>query len=99
MYEYNDAQAKYLDEKEAYLDKFIDESDDEALFLSSYIHGHFSVTAAKLSQINFDDITTFAAHFKKVLCEDIELAIQKNELSTNDATAVKNMLSDMFADE
>jgi len=40
MYEYNDAQAKYLDEKETYLDKFIDESDDEALFLSRYIHGH-----------------------------------------------------------
>lgn len=47
----SEVQGEYLDQKEDYLDSFIDKDDEHLLFVSSYIHGHFSVVAANLSQL------------------------------------------------
>jgi hypothetical protein len=100
-----DAQALYLDQKEAYLDQFIDHNDDYQLFISSYIHGHFSVVAAKLastvaqvspSEHEQADSDWFSHAFEQQLRQDIESAIANNELSVKDAQAVKRMLSAMF---
>ncbi len=38
----------FLDELEEYLDSFIHSGTDHDLFISSYIHGHFSVVAVRL---------------------------------------------------
>lgn len=107
---FNDEQDMYLDQKEMFLDSYIDKDDEHLLFVSSYIHGHFSVVAANLSQMLHndalqndaglreakDDLQTFANLFEHLLYQDIEKAIANNELSKSDANAVKVMLAEMF---
>jgi hypothetical protein len=52
---FNDEQEVFLDQKEVFLDSYIDKDDEHLLFVSSYIHGHFSVVAANLSQMLQND--------------------------------------------
>jgi hypothetical protein len=107
---FNDEQEVFLDQKEVFLDSYIDKDDEHLLFVSSYIHGHFSVVAANLSQMlqndalqnevrlieAKNDLHAFAHLFEGLLCQDIEQAIANNELSESDANAVKAMLAEMF---
>lgn len=102
MLNFTEEQDQYIESKEAFLDQFIDQDDEYKLFISSYIHGHFSVVAAKLSialaqnPISSQDISHFAQHFQSLLCGDIENAIADQELSQQDLLAVRQMLKSMF---
>lgn len=97
-------QEQYLDQKEAFLDQFIDLDDEYLLFISSYIHGHFSVVAAKLANAisdgsvpPFRELEDFQIQFEGLLKDDINKAITDKELSDSDAKAVLQMLSKMFS--
>ncbi|MBT1450968.1 YfcL family protein [Glaciecola sp. XM2] len=92
----SDAQHTYLDHKEAFLDQFIDEGSDHALFISSYIHGHFSVVAANMPA-GIDALDSFASTFEDALYSTIKTAIADGELASEDAQAVLNMLDKMFS--
>ncbi|WP_371195843.1 YfcL family protein [Glaciecola sp. SC05] len=106
MVNFSEEQEQYLEQKEAFLDKFIDLDDEYQLFISSYIHGHFSVVAAKLSTaISAGEITpltdteSFKQYFEGLLNKDIEKAIANQELSAVDAASVTSMLIAMFSSE
>jgi hypothetical protein len=90
-----EAQEQYLDAKECFLDQFIDQGSDHALFVSSYIHGHFSVVAANMPH-NIENVDKFTRDFNTRLHDTIERAIADKELSEDDADAVLNMLAKMF---
>jgi hypothetical protein len=91
----NEAQEHYLETKEVFLDQFIDQGPDHALFVSSYIHGHFSVVAANMPP-NIENLAEFRRDFKTRLYDTIERAIADKELSASDAEAVLEMLAKMF---
>jgi hypothetical protein len=88
-------QEAYLEAKERFLDQFIDHGSEHALFVSSYIHGHFSVVAANMPHtlVNLDE---FTSTFKARLYSTVEQAIANKELSSDDANAVLEMLGAMF---
>jgi len=103
MFDLAAEQERYLLEKEAFLDQFIERDDEYQLFISSYIHGHFSVVAAALARSiaegkigPFDDSSSFQAYFEALLRREIDSAIANEELSDKDAQAVLNMLSTLF---
>ncbi|WP_395342391.1 YfcL family protein [Ningiella sp. W23] len=91
----------FLAQQEAFLDQFIHQDDDEKLFISSYIHGHFSLIAASMSGAEYhsDDhaLEAYAHAFHHRLSDAVDTAIANNELSSEDANAVVSMLSDMYA--
>ena len=91
----------YFEQKEAYLDGFIDAGSDQELFTASYIHGHFSVVAANIvtgitqQQSDTDNQLDFAVvtkEFEGQLKTSIENAITDKELSSDDAKDVLEML-------
>lgn len=86
---------QYLDYHEAFLDKFINQDSEHELFISSYIHGHFSVEAAKTLNQGFDSQSECIKFFREQLCASIEQAINNNELEERDAEDVKEMLDTM----
>jgi len=88
-------QEAYLEAKERFLDQFIDQGSEHALFVSSYIHGHFSVVAANMPQ-TFVNLDEFISSFKNRLYSTVEQAIANKELSNDDANAVIGMLDAMF---
>lgn len=57
------------------MDSFIDSGSDQELFVSSYIHGHFSVVAANLLHVVKNAITT------KIVVKN-KLDTDKNQLSS-----------------
>lgn len=93
---------QYLDTKEAFLDAFIDKGSDQELFIASYIHGHFSVVAAKvLNAMNESthqhcDLLQYQEQTMLTLRQSIETAIANNELSQTDTSDVKAMLEVLF---
>lgn len=95
----------YLDQKENFLDQFIDSGSDQALFVASYIHGHFSVVAANivkaLSQENSEQYTfeQYRETFISMLNASVQRAIDNNELDNKDAEQVINMLERMFIEK
>lgn len=104
MLNFTTQQTRYLEQKEAFLDQFIDQEDEHNLFISSYIHGHFSVVMAKLSAAIASQQNTyennlhgFEHEFQSLLYHDIQQAIANKELSDEDADAVSNMLGVMFS--
>lgn len=96
---------QYLDQKEYFLDQFIDSGSDQELFVASYIHGHFSVIAANivsvLSQANSQDYTfeQYQQSFVSMLSTSVQRAIDNNELDNKDAEQVINMLDSMFTEK
>lgn len=84
----------YLDKKEAFLDAYIETGTDHELFLASYIHGHFSVIAARLLNAINDTINEayLISDWKeltdKLLTDSIDKAIANNELTTEDTKDV-----------
>lgn len=91
----------YFEQKEAYLDGFIDTGSDQELFTASYIHGHFSVVAAKIVTCitqeqsgtnNQQDLAFVTQEFEGHLKTSIENAIADKELSSDDAKDVLEML-------
>lgn len=91
---------KYLDTKEAFLDKFIGNGTDHELFITSYIHGHFSVVAAKTMQHTplFEDADQAFVFFTEHLQQSIFDAIEKGELESQDAKDVTTMLKQLAAE-
>ena len=99
---------RYLERAEAYLDSFIEAGTEQELFAASYIHGHFSVVAAKLIKSVFDfcedekalanqtRLGNLIQQFESDLKNSIEIAIESNELSTADAEDVLLMLDTLF---
>nr|WP_168710929.1 YfcL family protein [Ningiella ruwaisensis] len=97
-------QENYLEQKEQFLDQFIESNDEYKLFVSSYIHGHFSVVVANLPEhftevdgLESVDLDTFSTTFEQNLRRDIDQAIENNELSSEDAGRVSDMLEELFA--
>ncbi len=93
---------KYLDRKEAFLDKFIESGSEHDLFVASYIHGHFSVIAANVMRFASDPsaaqftLSDLCANADRLLQESINTAIMNNELSESDAKEVIAMLDKLF---
>lgn len=94
--------AYFLDQKEALLDAYIDAGSDHELFIASYIHGHFSVTAANLmhaikepqnSQFTLEE---WQQQTQYLLNESIDKAIQNNEVLGQDAIDVIVMRNALF---
>ena len=96
----------FFDKKEHFLDSFIDSGSEQDLFVTSYIHGHFSVEAAKVmasaSQCKAIDMSVentakqFEQTFTSLLNASISNAISNKELEAQDAKEVQNMLERMF---
>lgn len=88
----------YFDAKEAFLDKFIDTGSDHELFVASYIHGHFSVVAAKtMQEIHaFSEAEQAIFYFTELLQTSIAKAINDGELSAQDAKDVTSMLGNII---
>jgi hypothetical protein len=97
-----DELTKYLDEKEAKLDAFIDSGTDHELFVASYIHGHYSVIAAQLlGAISVPDnhevtLVQWQQQCQYMLNLSIDNAIENNELISKDANDVIAMRDDLF---
>ncbi|MFC4699753.1 YfcL family protein [Glaciecola siphonariae] len=83
---FNTQQNDYLDAKEAYLDSFIEKDDEQLLFESSYIHGHFSVVAAKLSKA-----LSHAQHSADSTAELAPDGDEPSSMSAKDAEALEDM--------
>ncbi len=87
----------YFEHKEAFLDSFIDAGSEQELFVSSYIHGHFSVAAAQsISNSRNTSLTELIDGFEARLEQSIATAVSNNELSDNDAIDVTKMLSNLW---
>lgn len=87
---------QYLDDKESFLDAFIDTGTEHDLFVSSYIHGHFSVQAAQLAIGDTQSTASLIESFEQALQTSIFIAIENNELSQSDAQDVRTMLKALF---
>lgn len=93
---------RYLDEKEAMLDVHIDAECDHALFIASYIHGHFSVIAANVMhsvqspQNQGVTLKQWHCQVQNMLTGSINDAIANNELAQEDAKDVVNMTNMLF---
>lgn len=88
----------YFEKVEAFLDSFIDQDDEQALFISSYLHGHFSVVAAKILMDEKHKATItqkedMSASVIALLEKSVETAIDNNELNESDAHQTRKMLS------
>lgn len=88
----------YFDDKEAFLDQFIQSGKDHELFISSYIHGHFSVSAAHTLQVLSQINTTQDAidYFNQHLTHSIQEAVNAGELIHKDAHDVLEMLDTLL---
>lgn len=86
----------YFDTKEAFLDAFIDHGSEQELFISSYIHGHFSVEAAKVCSLANMQVSQRIAMFETNLRLAIDNAIGNQELASSDASDVVAMLEQVF---
>ncbi|MFW8590087.1 YfcL family protein [Glaciecola sp. 2405UD65-10] len=87
---------QYLVSKESFLDAFIDTGTEHDLFVSSYIHGHFSVQAAQLAVDETQSTVSLIESFEQSLQASIFGAIENNELSPSDAQDVRVMLKALF---
>lgn len=87
----------YLEHKEAFLDAFIDSNSDHDLFVSSYIHGHFSVEAAKVCSQAQLTLNEAIIYFELLLNSSIASAIANKELNNTDAKDVQAMLANLWA--
>ncbi|MFC3120529.1 YfcL family protein [Agaribacter flavus] len=92
---------QYLQKKEAFLDKFIDCGSDQELFAASYIHGHLSVVAAQVfdlqdGEIDRETIDQYTKRFCEALYTSIDTAIDKKELDDEDAADVNTMLCQLL---
>lgn len=97
---------EYFDSVEAFLDSFIENGDEQELFISSYLHGHFSVVAAGVllneqKMLNFEKNANthkkphtigYQSNLKYLLHESINAAIANQELSHSDAEQVRLMV-------
>ncbi len=95
----------HLDKQEQFLDSFIDAGSEQDLFITSYIHGHFSVVAANflktihasseshLSCFNESDVLK---SFNSELKSSIDQAIAKGELEQKDIRLVRDKLNQLF---
>jgi len=88
----------YFDVKEAFLDDYIDSGSDHDLFVASYIHGHFSVEAARAITQRDGKLSEQIAMFEAHLQQSIENAIINKELNSNDANDVRLMLVELLKD-
>lgn len=96
----------YFDQVEAFLDSFIENGNEQELFVSSYLHGHFSVVAAGVllseqQMIMFtnnadDNKVCRSTHYqdvlKNLLSKSINTAIANLELSNEDAVQVRQLV-------
>ncbi|MDT0593953.1 YfcL family protein [Glaciecola petra] len=96
----------YFDQVEAFLDSFIENGDEQELFISSYLHGHFSVVAAAIlldeqkierfkihaNTVNEDRLHLFQRNLKSMLHASINAAINDQELSQQDAVQVRELV-------
>lgn len=92
---------QYVQDKEAFLDGFIDAGSEQELFAASYIHGHLSLVAANvfgLAEIdtNGDVNAKYIERFTAELTTSIDDAINDKELLGDDINDVKDMLKRMF---
>lgn len=104
--ETKDSLENYFDQVEVFLDSFIENGNQQELFVSSYLHGHFSVVAAgvllsekqMLMFINNADNSNVSrsTHYQNVLkillSESINSAIDNQELSNEDAVQVRQLV-------
>lgn len=66
----------FIDHIETSLDEYIDTGTEDELFISGYLHGHFSLaTSRALQQPNAD-----IASIKSMLTNSVEKAFANNEL-------------------
>lgn len=93
---------QYLDDVEAKLDSYIDSGSEHDLFVASYIHGHFSLVAAKLmralampdnAELSLEQWQMQTQHMLKT---SIDEAVAKQELSPEDASDVLNMVNSLY---
>lgn len=86
----------YLDAQEAKLDQFISTGTEHELFLSSYIHGHFSVQAAAVVSQPFSSVEQAIQTFESGLYNSIKQALDSKELDAQDAQDVLKMFKGLF---
>lgn len=90
---------QFLLEKEAFLDSFIDSGNDQELFLSSYLHGHFSVITAQTISMStkFESLEQAKASVQVAFVSSLEQAIKNNELDPKDAEQAMSLSKQLFA--
>lgn len=89
---------QFLQQCESFLDSYIDAGSEQELFVSSYIHGHFSVVAASFHNLDdYSELEQLVLAFQQQLKQGIDNAIANNELSSEDAEHVQSMLDKLFS--
>lgn len=75
------------------LDHVVEWGSDDELFISSYLHGHFSlaVSHAELSE------QKTLQQLNKIVTESLEAAFANNELEANDQQKVSGLWSQLIA--
>ena len=74
----------FITRTEAYLDNVVEHGDDQALFIASYLQGHFAVAAGQ-SQVRQ---MTHLDELAKLMDDSLTSAFDNNELIDNDKQQV-----------
>lgn len=74
--ELNDQIERFIEQIETSLDKYIDTGTEDELFISGYLHGHFSLVSSRALQQSNADI----ALIKTMLINSLDKAFANNEL-------------------
>jgi hypothetical protein len=72
---------------EAYLDNVVEHGDDQALFIASYLQGHFAVAAGQSQVRKMTQVDELA----KLMDDSLTSAFDNNELIDNDQQQVQEL--------
>ena len=78
---------------EAYFSDVVEQGSDQQLFISGYLHGHFSLVLATVAQQNIQS----AEQFKAILLTSLERAFAKHELDVPDQIETTALVERLFA--
>ncbi|MGS2720758.1 YfcL family protein [Paraglaciecola aestuariivivens] len=79
--------SEFIQKTENYLDNVVEHGDDQALFIASYLQGHFAVAAGQSQVQNMTEIAQLAELMQLSLSQ----AFSNNELTTQDQTEVEQL--------
>lgn len=82
--QFNTPLETFIVRTEAYLDNVVEHADDQALFIASYLQGHFAVAAGQSQVRQMTQVTQLA----ELMDESLTYAFDNNELGKEDQKQV-----------
>lgn len=83
----------FIQQTEAYLDNVVEHGDDQALFIASYLQGHFAVAAGQ-SQVRH---MTQVSQLAELMDDSLAAAFDNNELLDEDQQQVLKLWQVLLA--